>query len=234
MREAEQTAAGEALGVKECIYLRYPDGFLEHDAELRGRIVRLIRRYRPDTVITWDGFRPGFNHRDHRAIGIATYDALFPAVRDPLYYPDDESDGRAIEPVDEALHVECPAVDGKRHGRGITERYLHVPVREPGSAVPFRTHEIPHLSPQALALRLDCAVSSEGVLAEELEEACIRGLVGDAPPLGERTLPAAERLSVSAKETLDDTVDERTVVRLLDLAQRQPLLARLEGEDAVE
>ncbi|MHB8573844.1 MAG: PIG-L deacetylase family protein, partial [Dehalococcoidia bacterium] len=66
MREAEQTAAGCALGVKECIYLRYPDGFLESDAELRGRLVRLIRRYRPDTVITWDGFRPGFNHRDHR------------------------------------------------------------------------------------------------------------------------------------------------------------------------
>src|SRR5579871_818517 len=48
-REAEQTAAGCTLGVKECIYLRYPDGFVEPDAEFRGRLVRLIRRYRPDT-----------------------------------------------------------------------------------------------------------------------------------------------------------------------------------------
>src|SRR5437660_11310750 len=35
MREAEQSAAGAALGVKECIYLRYPDGFLVPDAEFR-------------------------------------------------------------------------------------------------------------------------------------------------------------------------------------------------------
>src|SRR3954470_23508382 len=42
MREAEQTAAGEVLGVKECIYLRYPDGFVQPDDELRGRLVRLI------------------------------------------------------------------------------------------------------------------------------------------------------------------------------------------------
>lgn len=103
MREAEQSAAGDVLGVKECIYLRYPDGFLEPDAELRGRLVRLIRRYRPDTVITWDGFRRGFNHRDHRAVGIAAYDALFPAVRDPLYYPDDVADGLDYHKVGEIL-----------------------------------------------------------------------------------------------------------------------------------
>ena len=103
MREEEQSAAGEVLGVKECIYLRYPDGFLEPDVEFRGRLVRLIRRYRPDTVITWDGFRRGFNHRDHRAAGIATYDALFPAVRDPLYYPDDLGDGLDYHKVGEIL-----------------------------------------------------------------------------------------------------------------------------------
>ncbi len=103
MREAEQTAAGNVLGVKECVYLRYPDGFLEADADFRGRLVRLIRRYRPDTVITWDGFRRGFNHRDHRNCGIATYDALFPAVRDPLYYPDDAPDGLEFHKVGEIL-----------------------------------------------------------------------------------------------------------------------------------
>jgi LmbE family N-acetylglucosaminyl deacetylase len=103
MREDEQTAAACTLGVKECIYLRYPDGFLEDSDELRGRIVRLLRRYRPDTVITWDGFRRGFNHRDHRNIGIATYDALYPAVRDPFYYADDVGDGLREHKVGELL-----------------------------------------------------------------------------------------------------------------------------------
>jgi LmbE family N-acetylglucosaminyl deacetylase len=103
VREAEQSAAGAVLGVKECIYLRHPDGFLEDGPALRGQIVRLLRRYRPDTVITWDGFRRGFNHRDHRNIGIATYDALFPAVRDPFYYPDDIADGMPAHKVGEIL-----------------------------------------------------------------------------------------------------------------------------------
>jgi len=39
-------------------------------------------------VLTWDGFRTSFNHFDHRNIGIAVRDAVFPAVRDHLYYPE--------------------------------------------------------------------------------------------------------------------------------------------------
>src|SRR6266851_694106 len=38
-REAEQTAAATTLGVKECVYLRLPDGFVEQDAQFRGQIV---------------------------------------------------------------------------------------------------------------------------------------------------------------------------------------------------
>jgi LmbE family N-acetylglucosaminyl deacetylase len=103
IREREQSAAAAVLGVKECLYLRLPDGFVEEDVALRGQIVRLLRRYRPDSVITWDGFRPGFNHRDHRNVGRATYDALFPAVRDPLYYADDIADGLLAHKVGEIL-----------------------------------------------------------------------------------------------------------------------------------
>jgi len=103
IREDEQSAAGAVLGVKDCIYLRHPDGFLEDGPALRGQIVRLLRRYRPDTVFIWDGFRRGFNHRDHRAVGVAAYDALFPAVRDPLYYADDVADGLLAHRVGEIL-----------------------------------------------------------------------------------------------------------------------------------
>mgnify|MGYP003336968238 CR=1 FL=1 len=47
-------------------------------------------------VITWDGFRPGFNHRDHRNTGRATYDAIYPAADDHLYYVLDKEEG--LEP----------------------------------------------------------------------------------------------------------------------------------------
>jgi LmbE family N-acetylglucosaminyl deacetylase len=71
IREEEQRAACRVLGVKECIFLGYPDGFTVEGAELRGQVVRLLRLYRPDVVITWDAFRGTFNHRDHRNVGTA-------------------------------------------------------------------------------------------------------------------------------------------------------------------
>ena len=104
VREEEQRAACRILGVRDVIFLRYPDGFLQDTHEFRGEIVRLLRRLKPHTVITWDGFRRGFNHRDHRIVGIATYDAVFPASRDPLYYPDQiEEEGLEWHRVGELL-----------------------------------------------------------------------------------------------------------------------------------
>ena len=87
-REAEQRAAGEVLGLHRCVFLGYPDGFLEEGPELRGHVVRLIRTLKPDIVITWDGFRASFNHTDHRVVGRVVRDALFPAAHDPHYYSD--------------------------------------------------------------------------------------------------------------------------------------------------
>jgi len=103
MRDEEQRAACRVLGVKECILLGYADGFTSESQELRGQIVRLLRRYRPDVVITWDGFRGTFNHRDHRNVGIATMDAIYPIVRDRLYYQQHEEDGLASHQVNEVL-----------------------------------------------------------------------------------------------------------------------------------
>jgi LmbE family N-acetylglucosaminyl deacetylase len=93
MREAETRAAAKVLGVKRCIFWGLPDGFLTADHELRGMVVRLIRQVRPDLVLTWDGFRPGFNHTDHRMIGLAVRDALFPAAHDPHYYSEFAAEG---------------------------------------------------------------------------------------------------------------------------------------------
>jgi len=103
LREQEQREACRVLGVKDVIFLGYPDGFVKADAELRGEVVRLLRRYRPDVVITWDGFRQGFNHSDHRAVGIAVRDAVYPAVRDHLYYAEHAADGLEPHQVNEML-----------------------------------------------------------------------------------------------------------------------------------
>ena len=103
IREREQREACRVLGVKDVIFLGYPDGFLRPDAELRGQIVRLLRTYRPDVVLTWDGFRAGFNHSDHRAVGIAVRDAIYPAVRDHLYYAEQTKEGLEAHQVNELL-----------------------------------------------------------------------------------------------------------------------------------
>ena len=103
IREEEQRAACRLLGVKECILLGYPDGFTVDEHELRGQIVRLLRQYRPDVVITWDAFRGTFNHRDHRNVGTLTADAIYPIVRDRLFYPADEEIGLESHQVNEVL-----------------------------------------------------------------------------------------------------------------------------------
>jgi LmbE family N-acetylglucosaminyl deacetylase len=103
IREEEQRQACRVLGAKECLFLGYPDGFTVDDHELRGTIVRLLRRYRPDVVITWDAYRGTFNHRDHRTIGTVVSDAIYPLVRDRLFYPQDEEDGLGAHQVNEVL-----------------------------------------------------------------------------------------------------------------------------------
>lgn len=103
IREKEQRAAAKALGVRECVFLRYPDGYVEDTAELRGRLVREIRRLKPDLVVTWDPYRRGFNHRDHRLTGQAALDAVYPLARNPLGYPEHLKDGLEIHRCNEVL-----------------------------------------------------------------------------------------------------------------------------------
>lgn len=92
-REQEARRAAAVMGAREPIFLGFHDGGTVNDDELRALLVRQIRRLRPELVITWDGFRPGFNHRDHRAAGQATYDAIYPSADDHLYYPEDKEEG---------------------------------------------------------------------------------------------------------------------------------------------
>jgi len=97
IREEEERRAASALGVKDVVFLRYKDGELFPTLELRRDITRLIRMKKPDVVVTldptvfWRGAR-GLNHPDHRAIGAATLEAVFPTARDRLNFLEHERD----------------------------------------------------------------------------------------------------------------------------------------------
>lgn len=101
IRQQEQREAARILGVKEVIFLGHPDGGLEDSPAFRGELVRLIRKYRPDVVLTTDPYRRYLWHRDHRITGIVTLDAIFPYARDHLSYPEHIAEGLAPHRVKE-------------------------------------------------------------------------------------------------------------------------------------
>jgi len=90
IREGELRAAAEALGVREVALLDYGDQQLDRaqPREAIGRIVREVRRVRPDVVITF-GPDGAYGHPDHIAISQFTTAAVV-AAADPaiskLYY----------------------------------------------------------------------------------------------------------------------------------------------------
>ncbi|MEW5870810.1 MAG: PIG-L deacetylase family protein [Chloroflexota bacterium] len=89
----EQRAAAAVLGVTEVNFLGRPDGYLVPDLELRKDVTRIIRKERPDVLVTCDPRTLFFgdarlNHPDHRAAGQVVLDAVFPAAGNPLYFPE--------------------------------------------------------------------------------------------------------------------------------------------------
>jgi LmbE family N-acetylglucosaminyl deacetylase len=102
IREEEQVAAARLLGVREVVFLRYPDQGIEDTPEFRKDIVRQIRKYQPQIVITADPYRRYIWHRDHRISAQVTLDAIFPYARDHLSYPDLLEEGLKPHKVKEA------------------------------------------------------------------------------------------------------------------------------------
>ncbi len=104
IREKEQRAAAKVLGVKEVIFLRYEDQGLEDTPEFRKAIVRQMRNYRPEIVVTSDPYRRYIWHRDHRITGQVVMDAVFPYARDRMAYPDLLAQGLEPHKVKEVLY----------------------------------------------------------------------------------------------------------------------------------
>jgi LmbE family N-acetylglucosaminyl deacetylase len=98
IREQEQREAARIIGAKEVVFLREPDGLLQPTLELRKKLVREIRRYKPEVIVTgdptivWAG-DDYINHPDHRAAATAALDATFPAAGQPNLFEDLAQEG---------------------------------------------------------------------------------------------------------------------------------------------
>jgi LmbE family N-acetylglucosaminyl deacetylase len=92
IRHEEQQAAAKVIGVEAVHFMDCPDGYLVPDIDLRREVVRVIRKFKPDVLVTCDpqtlftAF--GINHPDHRAAGQAVMDAVFPAAGNPVFFPE--------------------------------------------------------------------------------------------------------------------------------------------------
>jgi LmbE family N-acetylglucosaminyl deacetylase len=91
-REAEQRVAASMVGYEGVTFLHRPDGALANDLALREQLVRVIRTFRPDAVAAPDPraivHESGFiQHVDHREVGAAALDAIYPAARNAMAFP---------------------------------------------------------------------------------------------------------------------------------------------------
>jgi LmbE family N-acetylglucosaminyl deacetylase len=81
IREREQVRSCAAVGVDDVEFVGLPDGELEYGIALRKQIMRVLRRHRPDVVVTLNfrdhwGHGAELNQPDHVAAGRALVDAV--------------------------------------------------------------------------------------------------------------------------------------------------------------
>jgi LmbE family N-acetylglucosaminyl deacetylase len=91
-REGEQRAAAAVVGYESVDFLHRPDGALDNDLALREQLVRIIREFKPDAVLSMDPTviiheRGYVQHVDHRMAGMAAVDAVYPASRNAMAFP---------------------------------------------------------------------------------------------------------------------------------------------------
>ena len=106
IRLKEQAEAAKSLGVASVDYLDYEDGYLIPDLEMRKQVVRAIRKYKPQILVTCDpaNLFPSqryINHPDHRNAGQVVVDAVFPASGNRFFFPELLEEGLLPHEVDE-------------------------------------------------------------------------------------------------------------------------------------
>jgi LmbE family N-acetylglucosaminyl deacetylase len=125
VREDEQRVSAALVGVEAVEFLGLPDGVLEYGVPLRRELARVVRRHRPEIVITnnfrdtWDG-AVALNQADHIATGRAVLDA----VRDAgnrWVFTDLLDEG--LEPWGGVKQVWAAASPQSQHGVDTTETF---------------------------------------------------------------------------------------------------------------
>ncbi|MEF3120849.1 PIG-L deacetylase family protein [Kocuria flava] len=125
LREAEQRESCRVVGVEQVEFLHLPDGVLEYGVALRRRIAEVVRRHRPDVVITnnfrdtWDG-AVNLNQADHIAAGRASLDAARDAGN-RWVFPEQVEAGLA--PWPDVRAVWAAASPGARHAVDVTATF---------------------------------------------------------------------------------------------------------------
>ena len=125
LREAEQRESCRVVGVDEVEFLRLPDGVLEYGVALRRRIAEVVRRHRPDVVVTnnfrdtWDG-ATNLNQADHIAVGRATLDAARDAGNRWIHPEQVES---GLEPWPGVVAVWAAGSPQARHAVDVTDDF---------------------------------------------------------------------------------------------------------------
>ncbi|RAG84996.1 PIG-L family deacetylase [Streptacidiphilus pinicola] len=124
LREAEQIASAAVVGVDTVEFLHHQDGVLEYGLPLRRDIARLVRRHRPDVVITtnyrdtYGGVFP--NQADHIAAGRATLDAVRDAGNRWVFR---ELLTEGLEPWDGVRMLLAGGSPEAAHGVDVTETF---------------------------------------------------------------------------------------------------------------
>jgi LmbE family N-acetylglucosaminyl deacetylase len=126
IRKGEQRAACDVLGVRDVVFLDYPDGLLQPSVELRRALVRIFRRLRPSRVLcqspqrTWTpAYSIGRYHPDHLAAGEATIAAVYPATQNGWDFPELLEEGLLPHKISEVYFMGAPnpnvAIDISEH-----------------------------------------------------------------------------------------------------------------------
>lgn len=91
LREEEERRSAAVVGVAHVEFLGFADGVVEYGLPLRRALAGAMRRLRPEVVIgmnfdlTWGEEGGGVNHADHRAVGLATLDAVRDAANEWVF-----------------------------------------------------------------------------------------------------------------------------------------------------
>jgi LmbE family N-acetylglucosaminyl deacetylase len=124
VREAEQVESARIVGVDVVEFLEEPDGILEYGVHLRRVITAVVRKHRPDIVITnnfrdsWGG--ESLNQADHIATGKATLDAVRDAGNRWVFA--DQLEG-GVEPWGGVKQVWAAGSPYSKHGADITDTF---------------------------------------------------------------------------------------------------------------